>query len=163
MAAACSGAATLNPTTTAAAPPPNATPAASQGATSTADACALVTAAEAQAAMGVPVATTAAVPLSVGSGSGCVYDSADVNRNSLSVSVNGEEKDFFDAEFGAGAAVTGVGSDAYFAVAGNTGTLAVWQNGTALEIQITDGSSDTNPGQIQAAATKVALAAIPRL
>jgi hypothetical protein len=161
---AATGGATIAPGT---APSANTTQATSQAGTGTVDACALVTTAEAHAAMGVPVATAATVPLAAGHGSGCVYDSADVNRNSLSVSVNGEEKDFFDAEFGAGspgsAPVTGVGTDAYFAVSGNTGTLAVWQNGSALEIQITDASGATTPAQIQAAATTVALAALSRL
>jgi len=164
MAAACSGGATSSATATAAAPPANTTQATGQAGTGTADPCALVTAAEAQAAMGVPVATTSGLPLSAGNGSGCVYESADVNSNSLSVVVEGGlEKDFFDAEFGAGAPATGVGSDAYFEVAGNTGTLAIWQNGTGLEIAITDASGDTSPAQIQAAATKVALAALARL
>ena len=45
----------------------------------------------------------------------------------------------------------------------STGTLAIWQNGTGLEIAITDASGDTSPAQIQAAATKVALAALARL
>lgn len=158
------GTATIAPGT---APSANTTSATSQAGTGTADPCALVTAAEAQAAMGVPVATTAGLPLSAGNGSDCAYESADANRNSLSVGVAAEDKDGFDAEFGAGspgsAPVTGVGSDAYFSVSGNTGTLAVWQNGSALEIQITDASGATTPAQIQAAATTVALAALSRL
>lgn len=165
--AACSGGAASSSTRTAAASPTSTTQATSQAGTGTVDACALVTAAEAQAAMGVPVATKAGLPVSAGNGSDCAYESADANRNTLSVGVAAEDKDGFDAEFGArspgSAPITGVGSDAYFSVSGNTGTLAVWQNGTALEIQITDGSGDTTPAQIQAAATTVALAALGRL
>ena len=84
MAAACSGGATSNSTPTAAASPANTTPSTGQAGTGTADACALVTAAEAQAAMGAPVATTKR------KGDGgyhvCDYASAD-GRNDLAVAL----------------------------------------------------------------------------
>ena len=58
LATACSGAATSNSTATAVASPANTTSVNGPSRAGTADPCALVTAAEAQATMGLPVATT---------------------------------------------------------------------------------------------------------
>ena len=154
MAAACSGGATSSPTATA-----DTTQATSQAGTGTADACALLTTAEAQEALGVPMAT--AIPkedLQV-----CDYVSAD-GRTDLAVARYDnvpDDKAGFDVAYG-GQPVTGVGSYAKF----NAALKALWafQNGTVISISLSMADdSGVTAEQIQAALTKVALAALARL
>ena len=160
MAAACSGGSTSNPTATGA-PPTNTTPAASAAGTGSADPCALVTSAEAQAAIGVPVATTKRKD-----DSGyhvCEYTSAD-GRTNLVVTLydrvgDGEDKTSFELAF-AGQPVTGVGSDARFNA--DLSALAVLQNGTVVVVTMSNPVGVAG-AQIQAALTKVAIAALGRL
>ena len=135
---------------------------ASQSATGNDDPCALVTAAEAQTAMGVPVASTK--PKGSGSYHVCDYASAD-GRTILEVtridpSGDASDKTSFDLAYGAGQPVAGVGGDAYF----NAGLLAltVWQSGTVINVGVSNASAAA-AAQMQAALTKVALAALGRL
>jgi len=161
LVAACSGGATSNPTSTAPASPASTTPATSQAGTGTADPCALVTSAEAQAAIGVPVATTKRKD--EGGYHVCEYTSAD-GRTTLGVTLydrvgDGEDQTSFELAF-AGQPVTGVGSDARFNA--DLSTLAVLQNGTVINVGVSNVASAT-AAQIQAALTKVAIAALGRL
>lgn len=127
------------------------------------DPCALVTASEAQAAIGVPVA--AAQPNDNGIDTVCEYKSAD-GRNSLAVLVRdgGTDQASFDLGMKGSdqwAPVAGVGTDADFNA--DTDTLTFWQSNNMISIQITDESGNSTPAQIQAAATKVANIALGRL
>jgi hypothetical protein len=162
LAAGCSGGATPSSTATAAAPPANTTPSTGQVGTGTVDPCALATAAEAQAAMGLPVATT--TKQDQGIADLCLYTSADANHwVAITLDHGSRDKAEFDLvnqRSDQEASVSGVGGDAYFNA--DTETLSVWQNGTDFSIQIVD-HGDATPDQIQAAATKVALAVLTRL
>lgn len=160
MAAACSGGATSNPAATGT-PLTNATAAASAGASGSADPCALVTSAEAQAAIGVPVATVK--PKDEGGEQVCEYTSAD-GRTSLVVTLydrvgDGEDTTSFELAF-AGQPVSGVGSDARFNA--DLSALAVLENGAVLDVSMSNPVDVAGP-QIQAALTTVATAALGRL
>jgi hypothetical protein len=135
---------------------------ASQSAAGNNDPCALVTAAEAQTAMGVPVATTK--PKGSGAYHVCDYASAD-GRTILEVtridpSGDGSDKTTFDLAYGAGQPVAGVGGDAYFNA--DLSALTVWLSGTVISVGVSNASGAT-AAQMQAALTKVALAALARL
>ncbi len=140
----------------------NTSQATGQAETSTADPCALTTAAEAQAAMGLPVAKTERYDNGIANV--CQYTSADGDHwVAISLWDNSGDQGQFDSagkSSDENAPVAGVGSDAYFNA--DTETLSVWQNGTALSIQIAE-HGDATPAQTQVAATKVALAALARL
>ena len=164
LAAGCSGGATPNPTDTSVAPRPSTTLATGQAGSGTAEPCALVTAAEAQAAMGVPVATT--TKQDQGIANLCQYTSADGDHwvaITLDHKAAGTRQNLDlvnNQHSGREASVSGVGGDAYFNA--DTETLSVWQKGTDFSIQIAE-HGDATPAQTQAAATKVALAALGRL
>ena len=149
--------ATVAPTTGASA---NAT--SGESGTGTADPCALVTSAEAQAAMGVPVAKT--TPKNDGTSHVCDYASAD-GRTDLEVTVidpgpDAADKTTFDIAYGAGQPIAGVGGDAYFNAALNA--LSAWQNGTVVSVGVSNPAV-ASAGQVQAALTKVAIAVLARL
>jgi hypothetical protein len=172
MAAACSGSAT-NPTISDAplasnapvasnAPLASTAPAASEGASGSTDPCALVTSAEAQAAIGVPVATVKRKDQ--GQVQVCEYTSAD-GRTDLVLTLYervgaGEDSTSFEAAF-AGQPVSGVGSDAR--VNADLSGLAVLQNGTVVDVAMSNPVGSAGAAQIQAALTKVAIAALGRL
>jgi predicted small secreted protein len=127
------------------------------------DPCVLVTAAEAEAAIGVTVAATQ--PEDMGASTACVYMSAD-GRNSLAVTVvdGGMDKAEFDLTANGSdlwAPVAGVGSDAYFNA--DNDTLTAWQSNNAITITIADESGNTSPAQIQATEIKVANTALGRV
>ena len=129
----------------------------SQAGTGTTDACALVSAAEAQPVMGGPVATTR--PGGSGPLHTCDYLSAD-GRTVLSVSLTDPnpdtaDKTAFDVAYSASQPVAGVGGDAYFNA--DLSALAVWQNGTILSVTVSNGPA-TSPAQAQAALTTLAQA-----
>jgi hypothetical protein len=160
IAAACSGGATPNPTT--AAQPTATTPAASDGGSGTTDPCALVTSAEAQAAIGVPVVTMKRKDEGVIQV--CEYTSAD-GRTDLVLTLyervgDGQDQTSFELAFG-GQPVSGVGSDARFIV--DLSALAVWQNGTVVDVAMSNPVGSPGAAQIQAALVKVAIAALGRL
>ncbi|HLY50779.1 MAG TPA: hypothetical protein VKR21_16445 [Solirubrobacteraceae bacterium] len=157
MAAACSGGATSDPTTTGT-PLTNTTPVASAAASGTADPCSLVTSAEAQAAIGVAVATTKRKD--EGGVQVCDYTSAD-GRTSLVVTLYGDAEDTTSFELAfAGQPVSGVGSDARFNA--DLSALAVLQNGTVVDVSMSNPVGVAG-AQIQTALTTVAIAAIGRL
>lgn len=161
MAAACSGGASSNPTAAAAVPPINTSPSTGPAGSDTADPCGLVTSAEAQAAMGVPVATTKRKD--EGSYHVCEYTSAD-GRTDLVVTLydrvgDGEDQTSFELAF-AGQPVSGVGSDARFNA--DLSALAVLQNGTVVDVSMSNPVGVAG-AQIQAALTKVAISALGRL
>ena len=145
---------------TSSANPPRAT---GQTGTSTADPCALINAAEAQAAMGLPVAKSERYDDN-GITKVCQYTSADSDHwVAISLWDNSGDLSQFDAtrkSSNENAQVTGVGGDAYFNA--DTETLSVWQNGTAFSIQVAE-HGDASPAQTQNAATNLALAALARL
>ena len=127
------------------------------------DPCVLVTAPEAQAAIGVAVAATQ--PNDDGIDNVCTYKSGD-GQHWLSVSVRDGGTD--QASFDLGAKdrdqwvpVAGVGTDAYFNAGADT--LSIWQSNNMISIQIYDQSGNTTSDQIQAAEVKVANTALGRL
>ncbi|MGH7735179.1 MAG: hypothetical protein ACREOE_16195, partial [Gemmatimonadales bacterium] len=141
---------------------PASTPSPTQAGAGNSDPCALVTAAEAQAAMGVPVATTR--PTGSGGYHVCDYASAD-GRTALEVtridpSGDGSDKTTFELAYGAGQAVAGVGDDAFFNA--DLSALTVLQNGTVVNVGLSNAVG-VSAAQMQAVLTKVVLAALGRL
>jgi hypothetical protein len=127
------------------------------------DPCALLTAAEAQAALGLPIAKSERYADN-GIATVCQYTSADSDHwVAISLWDNSGDRDQFDStgkSSDENVPVAGVGSDAYFNA--GTETLSVWQNGTAFSIQVAEHGDGTS-AQTQAAATNLALAALGRL
>ena len=123
----------------------------------------MVTASEAQAAIGVPVAATQ--PSDDGFDNVCTYTSADGQHwLSVSVHVGGIDRASFDRgkeDRDQWVPVAGVGTDAYFSA--DADTLVIWQSNSTIGIQIEDQSGNTTPDQIQAAEVKVATTAVGRL
>ncbi len=160
VAASCAGVATSTSTATSAPPAATITSSTGQAGVGT-DPCALVTSAEAGAAIGVQVATTKRKD--DGGYHVCEYVGADARYNLVVTLIDrvgdGTDKTAFDLAYG-GQPVTGVGSDARFDA--DLSALAVLQNGTVIDVSMSDEGRATG-AQIQAALTKVALIALGRL
>jgi hypothetical protein len=127
-----------------------------------ADPCVLVTAADAQAAIGVPMGQPKA--MDDGLYRHCTYESAD-GRFYLYISTIDDD----EASFERGKKITtkesktvgGLGANAYFDL--DHQLLLIWKKGILLNIQAGDHSRNTGLDQLEADDTKAASAAIPRL
>jgi hypothetical protein len=122
----------------------------------------LVTAVDAQTALGVPMGQPKA--MDDGLYRHCSYVSAD-GRYYLNVSTIDDD----EASFDQGRKITtknsktvgGLGANAYFDL--DHQLLLIFKKDILLNIQVGDHSGKTSAGQLEAAAEKVATVAVPRL
>jgi hypothetical protein len=127
-----------------------------------ADPCALVTAADAQTAIGVPMGQ----PKGMDDGlyRHCTYESAD-GRFYLYISTIDDDQASFEQGRKLTArnskTVEGLGANAYFDP--DHEMLLIWKKGILLNIQAGDHSGNTSLAQLEAHDAKAAAAAIPRL
>jgi len=127
-----------------------------------ADPCVLVTAVDAQLAVGVPMGQPKA--MDDGLYRHCSYVSAD-GRYYLNVSTIEDD----EASFEQGRKITtknsktvaGLGANAYFDL--DHQLLLIFKKGILLNIQVGDHTGKTSAAQLEAAGEKVGAAAIPRL
>jgi hypothetical protein len=123
--------------------------------------CSLVTAADAQTALGVaaPATTT---DKDDGLYTDCVYTSAD-GRHILSIQIldDTDDKADFDKNVNNLTPVPDVGDGALFS--GDMDLMSVLKGDVLMNLLLNDESGDTSPAQVEAALTVVAKAAVSRL
>jgi hypothetical protein len=126
------------------------------------DPCTLVTAAEAQAVLGVAIVAPASSDDSLFRH--CIFTSAD-KRKYLYLDARDLKRDIFEKGMKtvrSGLPVAGdIGADAY--TDKSSGTLLVWKNGTTLNILIGDQSGNTSDEKKEAAEEKIARIALSHL